>query len=150
MPVFLFSSAAVVCHGEQGSTGHNLIHTSVCKDILFRCWIFFFSPRSVITEHSVRPTYSEKCYLCCAGMFSSPRVAWLCLLILIRTGQSLHLAAKAVLVLAMITSVWKLKQLHQSVQVIICVLESLVFAYYFSKFKPSNTKNHIRISLIEM
>lgn len=47
---------------------------------------FFFSPRSVITEHSVRPTYSEKCYLCCAGMFSSPRVAWLCLLILIRTG----------------------------------------------------------------
>lgn len=111
---------------------------------------FFFSPRSVITEHSVRPTYSEKCYLCCAGMFSSPRVAWLCLLILIRTGQSLHLAAKAVLVLAMITSVWKLKQLHYSVQVIICVLESLVFAYYFSKFKPSNTKNHIRISLIEM
>lgn len=86
MPVFLFSSAAVVCCGEQGSTGHNLTHTSVCKDILFRCWIFFFSPRSVITEHSVCPTYSEKCYLCCAGMFSSPRVVWLCLLILIRTG----------------------------------------------------------------
>lgn len=45
--------------------------------------VFFFPLRFVITEHSVHPTYSEKYYLCCAGIFSTSGVVWLCLLIVI-------------------------------------------------------------------
>lgn len=141
-PVFLFSSSAVVWHGEQGSTGHNHIHTSVCKDILFRC-CFFFPLRFVITEHSVHPTYSEKYYLCCAGIFSTSGVVWLCLLIVIGVETVFAPCSKSSFSPGCDLLCLETQQLYQSVQVIFCVLGFWAFAYYF--FFPNSSLQILRI-----